>query len=464
MSEFLEYVLGELQGSLALVLLVGIAAAAVLTAAYFIHKKKYKGERKFPWGKVFLWLVFIGYMVIVICATVLRRLDGYREWNLHLFRAWREAWNNFSVKNWANVLLNIAMFMPLGFLLPLLGTKFRKWYLTISAGFGMSLAIELLQLAIGRGICDVDDLFANTLGTVIGFFLIMSVLALFAEKGSRLKPFLLYGVLTLAPVLAIGSIFVVYQVKEFGNLPMAAAYTNNTRGVEWTLDCTLPDAQDQVAVYRAQTMSRDDCDALAEKFASIAGQKVDLVSYYQEMAYYNFTGAYFIAYYYDGSYEFNDFDRNRTDCPAADREAVEKALKAYSVSVPASAMFAAEEDGWYSFTCRRHIDGTEMMDGTLRCRYGKDGTVRHIENHLIQYTYYKEVDILSPQEAYDRMKAGSFYDYGFFEHRDPTDVSVLSCTLDYAIDTKGFYQPVYYFEVESSDGRYADRIMIPAMG
>ncbi len=464
MSEFLKYVLWELQGSLALVLLVGIAAAGVLTVAYFIHKKKYKGERKFPWGKVFLWLVFIGYMVVVMCATVLRRLDGYREWNLHLFRAWREAWNNFSVKNWANVLLNIAMFMPLGFLLPLLGKKFRKWYLTIPAGFGMSLAIELLQLAIGRGICDVDDLFANTLGAVIGFFLIMTVLALFREKGRRLKPFLIYGVLTLAPVLAISSIFAAYQVKEFGNLPMAAAYTNNTHGVEWTLDCALPDGLDKVAVYRAQTMSRDDCDALAEKFASITGQEVDLVSYYQEMAYYNLTRANFAVYYYDGSYEFNDSDHNTTDWPAADREAVEKALKAYSISVPESAVFAAEEDGWYSFTCDRHIDGNLMMDGTLRCRCGGDGTVRRMKNHLIQYTYYKEVDILSPQEAYDRMKAGTFYDNGFFEYRAPTDVSVLSCTLGYEIDTKGFYQPVYYFEVESADGRYADRIMIPAMG
>lgn len=152
MSEFLEYVLWQLQNSLVLVLLAGIIAVAAVAITYLVHKRKYKGEKKFPWGKTFLWLVFLGYLVIVLYATILRKAGGYREWNLHLFRAWREAWNNFSTKNWANVLLNIAMFGPLGFLLPLIGKRFRKWYATIPTSFAASLAIEVLQLAIGIAI------------------------------------------------------------------------------------------------------------------------------------------------------------------------------------------------------------------------------------------------------------------------------------------------------------------------
>ena len=121
MSEFLEYVLYLLQKSLILVLLACIFAGAVLGVIYLVHKLKYKGEQKFPWGKALLWMLFLGYMIIVLYATLLR-WDGLfgRELNLHLFRAWREAWNNFSTKNWANVLLNIAMFGPLGFLLPMM--------------------------------------------------------------------------------------------------------------------------------------------------------------------------------------------------------------------------------------------------------------------------------------------------------------------------------------------------------
>ena len=66
MSEFLRYVLYELKNSLVLVLLAGVLAAAGLAVAFIVHKKKYKGQRKFPWGKVFLWLMFLGYLLIVV--------------------------------------------------------------------------------------------------------------------------------------------------------------------------------------------------------------------------------------------------------------------------------------------------------------------------------------------------------------------------------------------------------------
>ena len=79
MSEFLEYVLWQLQNSLVLVLLAGIIAVGAVTITYLVHKRKYKGEKKFPWGKTFLWLVFLGYLVIVLYATILRNAGGYRE-------------------------------------------------------------------------------------------------------------------------------------------------------------------------------------------------------------------------------------------------------------------------------------------------------------------------------------------------------------------------------------------------
>lgn len=470
MSEFLRYVLYELKNSMALVLLAGIAAVVVLVAAYFLHKGKYKGEKKFPWARVFLWLMFSGYLLIVIYATMLRWSGFFhREWNLHLFRAWREAWNNFSVKNWANVLLNVAMFMPMGFLLPLLGKKFRKWYVTIPAGFGVSLAIELFQLAMGRGICDVDDLFCNTLGAVIGYFIVMTVLSLLNEKGKRIKPALVYGSLALSLVATVCSVFVVYQVKEYGNLPNAAAYTSNTRGTQWHLDCQLPRVDAQIPVYRTQTRSIEECDAFAEDFRKVVGTEYTTISYYQEAAYYmdqsgdeNGTHFLFVSYL-DPSYEYSfRLGDNPVWCNA-DRETIEAALSHLPVWIPEYAEFVVEGEGWHTFTVDQHIDGAVMVDGVLRCRYAADGTIRKVENKLLSYTYYDTVTICSPQEAFEEMNGGNFGDGGFFESRKPSQVRVISCSLGYAIDTKGFYQPVYYFEVMSPDGGYAYRIMIPSM-
>lgn len=466
MSDFIRYVLYELNSILILLFLAGLLAAAVIAVSYLVFKKKYKGEKKFPWGKIILSLLLVGYLFLVISATILRKTGGFRrEYNLHLFRAWIEAWNNFSVKNWANVLLNVALFVPLGVLLPLLWKKCKKWYITIPIGFGTSLAIELVQLAISRGICDVDDLFANTLGAVIGFFFIMALLSLFNEKSQKLKPCLIYSGITLIPVLAICSIFISYHVQEYGNLPNAPAYANNTKGVSWTLDCQLPTAENAVCAYRTQTRNTSQCDVFAKELAASAGLTVALTSYYQDFAYYNLQpGGILNVYYYDGSYEFKSGAHwDNTKWTEADRQIIEKALAVYPVNIPAQAEFYYEGDGWHNFTVYHLIDGALMYDGTLRARYADSGKIEEVENRLCAYTYYEEVDIISPEEAFEQLKAGQFHDEGYFEYVKPADVSVTACVLEYQVDTKGFYQPVYMFYLTAPDGSYADHVMIPAM-
>lgn len=67
-------------------------------------------------------------------------------------------------------ILNIIMFMPLGFLLPLIWKSFRNGVGVLVTGVGFSLAIEIAQL-FNRRLTDVDDLIMNTMGTLIGFII-----------------------------------------------------------------------------------------------------------------------------------------------------------------------------------------------------------------------------------------------------------------------------------------------------
>lgn len=67
-------------------------------------------------------------------------------------------------------ILNIFLFVPLGFLLSLLWGKCRRFFATVSIGFLFSLAIEAMQLFCYRA-TDIDDLITNTLGTVVGYVL-----------------------------------------------------------------------------------------------------------------------------------------------------------------------------------------------------------------------------------------------------------------------------------------------------
>lgn len=67
-----------------------------------------------------------------------------------------------------NLLGNIAMFVPVGILLPLAWKRFGRLWRTGLAGLGLSIFIEITQSFCGRS-TDVDDLILNTAGAVVGY-------------------------------------------------------------------------------------------------------------------------------------------------------------------------------------------------------------------------------------------------------------------------------------------------------
>ena len=89
-----------------------------------------------------------------------------------------------------------------------------------------------------------------------------------------------------------------------------------------------------------------------------------------------------------------------------------------------------------------------MTDGLVRCRVTADGRIRTLENSLAVCTRQGEEPILSEREAYERLCRGAFSQAETFEYYAPDRVRVLSCTLEYRTDTKGFRQPVYVFELD----------------
>lgn len=68
----------------------------------------------------------------------------------------------------ADLLLNTLLFVPLGFFLPALWRKYRRFPRALGFGFAASFLIEFTQLFTGRT-ADINDLIANTLGTAAGF-------------------------------------------------------------------------------------------------------------------------------------------------------------------------------------------------------------------------------------------------------------------------------------------------------
>lgn len=67
-----------------------------------------------------------------------------------------------------NSFLNILLFVPFGFFLPLLWSKFRSVKDSVLMGLLISCIIEISQIFTYRT-TDINDLITNTIGTVIGY-------------------------------------------------------------------------------------------------------------------------------------------------------------------------------------------------------------------------------------------------------------------------------------------------------
>lgn len=76
--------------------------------------------------------------------------------------------------------LNVVLFVPLGFFVPLLYGRFRRIGRTAAAGALLSLTVEVVQL-FGMGATDINDLLTNTAGTLLGY----GLFALLARRSRR---------------------------------------------------------------------------------------------------------------------------------------------------------------------------------------------------------------------------------------------------------------------------------------
>ncbi|WP_053956431.1 VanZ family protein [Inediibacterium massiliense] len=80
--------------------------------------------------------------------------------------------NHYNFDIWFNNIFgNMIVFMPFGFLLPFVINKGNSLGQNIKISFLVSSCIEVLQFIFRLGICDIDDIILNIIGSTIGFFL-----------------------------------------------------------------------------------------------------------------------------------------------------------------------------------------------------------------------------------------------------------------------------------------------------
>ena len=143
-------------------------------------------QKRNPW-KVLLKIFFAVYILFVIKVIIFKYpmeqlraiaatwkrsviLEGVGTANFTPFKTIKMyidyAYKLNSVENLAG---NVLVFVPLGFLLPLVSDECRRFSVVMLNAFAFVVGIEVFQLFSAFGAFDVDDILLNCLGAAIGY-------------------------------------------------------------------------------------------------------------------------------------------------------------------------------------------------------------------------------------------------------------------------------------------------------
>ena len=120
--------------------------------------------------------LFAAYTIFIVWYTLLIRepRSFERVFKPELFWAIRGWIGNPTVENKVEAvqyLLNILFFIPYGLLFPWKD----NWKRVFVTALVLSVFIELSQFIFNLGWCEVDDVISNTLGAMIGYWILWKV-------------------------------------------------------------------------------------------------------------------------------------------------------------------------------------------------------------------------------------------------------------------------------------------------
>lgn len=454
-------------------ILVGIIGSIFFVSLFLIgyflvYKNKMKDTKKLKVSKVVLWSIFLIYMIVVLGATIGDRVSGYESVNLHLFSSYKDAYNNFSLREWRYIILNILMFVPIGFMMPLLLKKCERWYITYLVGFTTSLFIEILQLISKRGIFEIDDIINNTLGCTIGYGIVMIFISLFKRKKVGKKHKILitasYQIPLIVSIIFISVVFIKYDKQELGNLAVRNSYNINMSTIDLTTNIDIDNKLKKAYVYKAYVGNKEDAINLANKIFSKLNTTIDESQndeYDDTIVFKSKNGEYSLWVNYKGlTTWFIDFsqrgDKGKENLTYKE---VQVLLSKFDIELPKDADFKDNGEGKYSISLNMAKSKDVYLDGELMCTISEDEIVSDINNNVISYKPYKEYDILSLKEAYDNILKGNFRVNDLLNKNSNIDIKEYS--LIYQLDSKGYYQPVYDFTVKINGD--ISNIYIPAL-
>ena len=116
-------------------------------------------------------LLLVEYIFLLFCSTVFfRTTSELRKYDFHPF--WSYDRPDLLIENIMNTIVFIPVVLRVKGSSTSEATKSMTWLMVAIIGCGISVTIESLQFFFMRGFSEVDDVMHNTVGCLIGWFMV----------------------------------------------------------------------------------------------------------------------------------------------------------------------------------------------------------------------------------------------------------------------------------------------------
>ncbi|NUU79065.1 VanZ family protein [Paenibacillus xylanilyticus] len=456
-------------------LAVGLIVLGMVYLAYKVYRKM-GGKRIITIWQFIASFSILGWLIIVMMLTTFSRGAHFDGWvNLELFSGYVSAWNQWSLSEFQLIIFNMLMFAPLGFLLPLLGMKTRRFKFVLIISLLVTLGIEAFQMVTGRGIFELDDLLHNTLGSLAGYGLMRAILDILKQKKISFKAIFSAVCIPLAFALLFTGAFIIYSSKELGNLSVRPATSQKMNQVSVMLDTKLPDYGEPAALYRSHEIhnmeyGKQMASLMKDHFQLQQRGRISIDGFNRVWSLYDSTGKEYTFNYNvnSGNWWLARGQRSsssmETEILTEKGEAYDKWLSQHGL-LPKNAEFSTQNEDTVRWDL--HMTNTDMIIGQQDFDNGMIIIVPAAESLIPQELFYsmnknayiRTVDVESPAKAYEEILKGNFSIYNDLKAGD--ELIVKGYELTYTYDSKGYYQPVYQFEGTVNGAEWST--LIPAM-
>lgn len=116
------------------------------------------------------------YVVILLYFTVIGRYSHEEYENrIYFYYSYRRLIEHYDSQSMKQILMNIAMLVPVGFMLPMASNRKGRYLNAIGVSSLLIIVIEFLQMLTKTGSCEVDDIINNFIGAALGMLIFYAI-------------------------------------------------------------------------------------------------------------------------------------------------------------------------------------------------------------------------------------------------------------------------------------------------